>query len=164
MRWTIHRIEDIRRYDVPGHTAYLSALRRPCLGFSRRNKREPVKKPTKTPPARLVTSTKHPNAYQAVEFPQFCGVGRSFSTYRHSPGCRSPPIKISRLPRVTINFIPNRWQCPQIVRMMELALSNHSVLLLSCQKRHSRRDLGCLPFIVLWEDICEKTIKRAEVF
>lgn len=130
MRWTIHRIEDIRRYDVPGHTAYLSALRRPCLGFSRRNKREPVKKPTKTPPARLVTSTKHPNAYQAVEFPQFCGVGRSFSTYRHSPGCRSPPIKISRLPSVTINF---DWKGNLIMdRDMKLRVTR---LLETCQER-----------------------------
>ena len=78
MRWTIHRIEDIRRYDVPGHTAYLKAFRRLCLGFSRRNKREPVAKPTEPPPARSVTSTRYLNAYQAADFPQFCGVGRFF--------------------------------------------------------------------------------------
>ncbi|NBI67308.1 sigma-70 family RNA polymerase sigma factor [Pseudoflavonifractor sp. 60] len=104
MRWTIHRIEDICRYDAPGHTAYLNVFRRPCLGFSRRNKREPVKKPTEPPPARSVTSVKYPNAYQAAEYPRFCGVGRSFSTCGYYPGCRSPPIKISRLPSVTINF------------------------------------------------------------
>lgn len=92
MRWTIHRIENVRRYDVPGHTAYLKAFRRPCLGFSRRNRREPVEKSTKPPPARSVTSTRYLNAYQAAEFSQLCGFGRSFYTYGVYPRCRSPPI------------------------------------------------------------------------
>ncbi len=35
MRWVVYRIEDIRQYDVPGHTAYLKAFRRPCLSFFR---------------------------------------------------------------------------------------------------------------------------------
>lgn len=76
--WTIHHIEDIRRYDAPGHTAYLKAFRRPCLGFSRRNKREPVAKSTEPPPARSVTSARYLNAYQAAELPQICEAGCSF--------------------------------------------------------------------------------------
>ncbi len=92
MRWTIHRIENVRRYDVPGHTAYLKAFRRPCLNFSRRNRREPVQGSTKPPPARSVTSTRYLNAYQATEFSQLCGFGRSFYTYGVYPRCRSPPI------------------------------------------------------------------------
>lgn len=104
MRWTIHRIEDIRRYDAPGHTAYLKAFRSPCLGFSRRNKREPVAKPTEPPPAQSVTSTRYLNAYQAAELPQICEAGRSFFICGHCLRCRSPPIKIFCLPSVTINF------------------------------------------------------------
>ena len=139
MRWTIHRIEDIRRYDVPGHTAYLKAFRRLCLGFSRRNKREPVQKPTEPPPARSVTSTKYPNAYQAVEFPRFRGAGRFFSTYGHYPGCRSPPIKISRLPSVTINF---DWKGNLIMdNNMKLRVTH---LLETCQER--RRKIALLHY------------------
>lgn len=92
MRWKIHRIEDIRRYDVPGHTAYLKAFRRPRLRFFRRNKREPALKSTEPPPARSVTSTRYLNVYQAAEFSQLCGFGRSFYTYQSYPRCRSPPI------------------------------------------------------------------------
>ena len=94
MRWMYHRIEDIRRYDVPGHTAYLKTFRRPCLGFFRRNKREPVQKSTKPPPARSVTSPRYLNAYQAADYPQFRGVGRSFFIHWGRPRCRSPPIKV----------------------------------------------------------------------
>ncbi len=94
MRWIYHRIEDIRRYDVPGHTAYLKTFRRPCLGFFRRNKRDPVLKSSEPPPAQSVTSTRYLNAYQAANFPQLCGIGRSFFIHRGFPRCRSPPVKI----------------------------------------------------------------------
>lgn len=104
MRWMIHRVEDVRRYDVPRHTAYLNALRHPCLGFFRRNKREPVQNPTEPTPAQSVTSTRYLNAYQTAKYPQFCGLGRSFFICGHRPRCRSPPIKISRFLSVTINF------------------------------------------------------------
>ncbi len=104
MRWVICHIEDIRRYEAPGHTAYLNAFRRPCLSFFSRNSREAVQKATEPPPARPVTSTRYPNAYQAADFTQLCEVGRTFFVYRHQTRCRSPPIKISRLPSVTINF------------------------------------------------------------
>ena len=104
MRWMIHRVEDIRRYDVPRHTAYSKAFSHPCLGFSRRNRNEPVKESTEPPSAQPVTSTRYLNAHQAADFPQICGACRSFFTCGYRPKCRSPPIKISRLPNITINF------------------------------------------------------------
>lgn len=104
MRWTVCRIEDIRRYDAPGYTAYSKAFRRSCLRYLHRNGREPIQKSTELPSARSVTSTRYPNAYQAADFTQLCEVGRVFFVYRRQTRCRSPPIKISCLPSVTINF------------------------------------------------------------
>ena len=96
MRWICHRIEDTHRYDIPGHTAYLNTFSRPCHKSFCRRKRESANQSTKPPPARPVTSTRYLNAYQAADFSQFSGVGRSFFAYRHRPRCRSPPIKTSR--------------------------------------------------------------------
>lgn len=73
MRWTIHRIENVRRYDVPGHTAYLKAFRRPCLGFSRRNRREPVENrqslrlPDQSHRQDISMRTKRPNFHSSVD-------------------------------------------------------------------------------------------------
>ena len=103
MRWTIHRIEDVRRYDVPGHTAYLKAFRRPCLGFSRRNRREPVEKSTKPPPARSVTSTRYLNAYQAAEFHSFVDSAALFIPMGFIPGVVLRQSHLS-LHSTTINF------------------------------------------------------------
>lgn len=95
MRWNLRRIEMIRQYYVPGHTAYGKTIRRPPLCISHGNYREWRVKPEEPPPARTVLQRKSLNAYQAADTSQICEIGRFFCFLGQYPKCRSPPNKLN---------------------------------------------------------------------
>ena len=95
MRWFTLRIEIIRQYYVPGHTAYGKTFRRPPLCISHENYREWREKTEEPPPARAVLQQRLLNAYQAADYSQPCEIGRFFCFLGHYTRCRSPPNKIT---------------------------------------------------------------------
>lgn len=89
------RIEIIRQYYVPGHTAYGKTFRRPPLCISHRNNREWRVNSEEPPPARAVLQRRFLNAYQAADDSQSCEVGRFFCFSGLYPRYRSPPSQFA---------------------------------------------------------------------
>ena len=93
MRWTPHRVENIRRHGTLTPCVSSRASRRSFRNSSPRDPREPAEKPARPPPGKPAASAGYLSAFRVADFPQLCGVGRSFFAYERCPRCRSPPVR-----------------------------------------------------------------------